>query len=58
MTAVITPLSVAVDEGNVIMVTLLIQAGADVNKADKDGQTPLTLAMEEGHTHQEQTGET
>ena len=26
------------------MVTLLIQAGADVNKADKDGQTPLTLA--------------
>jgi|TARA_B110000444_G_C18350150_1_gene371331 hypothetical protein len=28
------------------MVTLLIQAGADVNIADKDGQTPLTLAME------------
>ena len=39
-----TPLSVAVDEGKVSMVTLLIQAGADVNKADKDGQTPLTLA--------------
>ena len=27
------------------MVTLLIQAGADVNKADNDGQTPLTLAV-------------
>ena len=40
-----TPLSVAVDEGKVIMVTLLTQAGADVNKADKDGQTPLTLAV-------------
>ena len=39
------PLSVAVDEGKVIMVTLLTQAGADVNKADKDGQTPLTLAV-------------
>ena len=39
-----TPLSFAVEKGNVTMVTLLIQAGADVNKADKDGQTPLTLA--------------
>jgi hypothetical protein len=42
----ITPLSVAVGEGKVSMVTLLTQAGADVNKADNDGQTPLTLAME------------
>jgi hypothetical protein len=41
-----TPLSIAVEKGNVIMVTLLTQAGADVNKADDDGQTPLTLAME------------
>ena len=39
-----TPLSFAVAKGNITMVTLLIQAGADVNKADKDGQTPLTLA--------------
>ena len=44
--SLITPLSVAVDDGKVIMVTLLTQAGADVNKADKDGQTPLTLATE------------
>jgi len=44
--SLITPLSVAVDDAKVIMVTLLIQAGADVNKADKDGQTPLTLATE------------
>jgi ankyrin repeat protein len=42
--SLITPLSVAVDDAKVIMVTLLIHAGADVNKADKDGQTPLTLA--------------
>jgi hypothetical protein len=41
-----TPLSFAVAKGNITMVTLLIQAGADVNKADKDGQTPLTLATE------------
>ena len=41
-----TPLSFAVANGNITMVTLLIQAGADVNKADKDGQTPLTLATE------------
>ena len=40
-----TPLSFAVAKGNITMVTLLIQAGADVNKADKDGQTPLTLAV-------------
>ena len=40
-----TPLFVAVAKGNVTLVTLLIQAGADVNKADKDGRTPLTLAV-------------
>jgi len=46
MTAVKPPFPLLLTKGNVTMVTLLIQAGADVNKADNDGQTPLTLAME------------
>ena len=29
--------------------TLLIEAGADINKADDDGVTPLYIAVEKGH---------
>ncbi|MFC1842303.1 ankyrin repeat domain-containing protein, partial [Candidatus Dependentiae bacterium] len=37
----VSPLSLACYRGNIEVVKLLLQKGADVNKADKDGQTPL-----------------
>lgn len=40
----------AVEWGNSELLSLLITAGADVNKADKDGWTPLDGARKNGHT--------
>ena len=32
------------------MVQYLVQQGADINQADNDGITPLSVASSEGHT--------
>ena len=45
----ITPLTIASEWGNSHVVTKLIAAGADVDKATTDGCTPLWIAAENGH---------
>ena len=40
----------AAQEGHETVVRALIEAGADINKADDDGWTPLYVASENGHT--------
>jgi ankyrin repeat protein len=35
--------------GNIKVVRVLLQAGADVNARNNDGSTALTLALEYGH---------
>ena len=49
MCAGMTPLHQAVIEGNLAVVSLLIQHGADVNKQDADSWTPLHAACSEGY---------
>ncbi|KAK4225382.1 ankyrin repeat-containing domain protein [Podospora fimiseda] len=44
-----TPLSWAAQQGNLAMVTLLLQGGAELNEADLTGHTPLIWASENGH---------
>ena len=44
-----TPLFVACFKGHKEIVNILIQSGADVNKADKDGNTALHWAIEKGN---------
>ena len=34
---------------NCVLIYLFFQAGADVNVSDQDGDTPLTLAIENNH---------
>ena len=43
------PLYTAAQEGQAAEVGRLIAAGADVNKADADGLTPLATALSRGH---------
>ncbi|XP_078667387.1 uncharacterized protein LOC144909193 [Branchiostoma floridae x Branchiostoma belcheri] len=45
-----TPLCKAAESGNAEIMSDLIQAGADLNQADKGGRTPLFLAAQSGHT--------
>jgi ankyrin repeat protein len=45
----VTPLFFAAQENRLAVVTLLLAAGADVNKACADGYTPLHIAAELGH---------
>ena len=43
--AKVTPLSVASEEGNADVAAVLIRYGADVEKAEQNGYTPLTRAL-------------
>lgn len=45
-----TPLTVAVRVGNFAMVKFLIEHGADVTLAEKDGERPYTIAVSNKHT--------
>ena len=45
-----TALLEAAEKGNSELMSQLLTAGTDVNKADKDGQTPLYWAAYKGHT--------
>jgi len=45
-----TPLMTAAAEGLVSVVRLLLAAGADVDLVDKDGDTALSFARQNGHT--------
>jgi ankyrin repeat protein len=40
-----TPIFIAAELGNSIIVALLIQAGADVNRIDEDDMKPIDLAL-------------
>ncbi|KAL5457474.1 hypothetical protein EMCRGX_G034740 [Ephydatia muelleri] len=44
-----SPLHIASGNGHLDIVNALIEAGANVNLADKDGMSPLHLASNEGH---------
>ena len=44
-----TPLNLASQNGHKEIVNALIEAGANVNKADNDGMTPLDMACCNGH---------
>jgi len=46
-----TALHKAVSKGNETIVRILINAGADVQKANKNGKTPLAEAEEHGYEH-------
>ena len=44
-----TALHFASDSGHLAVVTHLVNAGADVNVTEDDGETPLMLACSGGH---------
>ncbi len=46
----ISPLSAASGKGHTDVVKLLVEAGADANKADAKGDTPLYMASQNNHT--------
>ncbi|KAL5509672.1 hypothetical protein EMCRGX_G005075 [Ephydatia muelleri] len=44
-----SPLNAASDNGHLDVVETLLEAGANINQATKDGRTSLDLAVEQGH---------
>ena len=49
ISAGVTPIHVAALKGCEACVAILLQAGADVNKADESARTPLSAAIESKH---------
>ncbi|XP_078576145.1 uncharacterized protein LOC144861899 [Branchiostoma floridae x Branchiostoma japonicum] len=47
--AILGSLFEAARDGRVIVVQQLLKAGAEVDKADEDGTTPLSIAAQNGH---------
>ena len=45
----VTPLHLACEKGHAAVVRLLVEKGADVDKARNDGRTPFYMACQEGH---------
>ena len=45
-----TPLAIACQEGRVAAARLLLDKGADVDRADQNGETSLSIAEEMGHS--------
>eukprot|EP00740_Mantoniella_antarctica_P021007 CAMPEP_0198679328 /NCGR_PEP_ID=MMETSP1468-20131203/2517_1 /TAXON_ID=1461545 /ORGANISM="Mantoniella sp, Strain CCMP1436" /LENGTH=69 /DNA_ID=CAMNT_0044417869 /DNA_START=14 /DNA_END=220 /DNA_ORIENTATION=+ len=45
----VTPLQMATQNGHLTVVKVLLEAGADANKALNDGFTPLQVAAQCGH---------
>jgi hypothetical protein len=45
-----TSLHLAVQNGNIDIVKMLLDAGHDINAVNADGQTPLHIAVQMGHT--------
>ena len=45
-----TPLLFAVSSGHLSTTKILINGGADVNIGDKEGKTPLSIAIEKGYS--------
>ena len=45
----VTPLHLAVYQGNAELVRLLLEHGADINRESKNGETPLAIAVACGH---------
>ncbi|KAL5509645.1 hypothetical protein EMCRGX_G005045 [Ephydatia muelleri] len=44
-----SPLNAASKKGHLDVVETLLEAGANINQATKDGRTSLDLAVEQGH---------
>jgi hypothetical protein len=44
------PLHIAVENGNIDIVKMLLEAGHSPNEANADGLTPLHIAIQRGHT--------
>ena len=47
----VTPLNIAVSDGQRLLTKRLMDLGADVNAPDNEGRTPLSIATAAGNRH-------